>query len=88
MKTRLVLVTCYNDFEGPWVRARGDETGIRVLDLASGERIIVDKETEGSIESVLLSSGGTFPLAKGWNRLRIRKEGSQNSPTRVDLIVV
>lgn len=87
MKTRLVLVTCYNDFQGPWVRARGDETGIRILNLAAGERIVVDREIDGLIESTLLPSNGTFPLASGWQRLKIRKEGSLNSPTRVDLVI-
>ena len=87
MKTRLVLVTCYKDFQGPWVRARGDETGIRVLNLADGERIVVDRELNGSLEPTLISSNGTFPLAKGWERLKVRKEGLMNSPTRVDLIV-
>lgn len=88
MKTRLALVACYDDVEGPWLRARGNETGIRVLGLGIGERIFMDIEANGSFkEPVLLPSEGTFSLPKNWDKVRFRKEGVGLKPTQVELLV-
>lgn len=88
MKTRLALVASYDSIEGPWLRARGNETGVRVLGLGQGERIFMDIEANGSTkESVLLASEGTFSLPKAWNKVRFRKEGVGLKPTQVELLV-
>lgn len=74
---RLALVACEGPATGPWVRTRGNETGVQITQLGEGERIVMDQEANGSPkEPVLFEAEGTFPLSAGWDKLRFRKEGS------------
>lgn len=73
---RLALVACEGPATGPWVRARGNETGVMISQLGEGERIAMDQEANGSPkEPVLFDSEGTFPLQAGWDKVRFRKIG-------------
>lgn len=87
MRTRLAMVACYGPHEGPWLRARGNEVGIRVKCLGTGEYVVVEHQN-GSPEmtSTLLSSEGDFPVPLGFSRIRFRKLGGVK-PTSVELVV-
>lgn len=87
MKTRLALVACMGPHDGPWMRARGNETGVRVMFLGEGERIFADMEVAGlPKDPVLLDAEGTFPIP-AFDRIRFRKEGVCTRHTTVELVV-
>ena len=90
MKTRLALVAAKGHCEGPWMRSRGNEIGIRVRSLGEGESIVVDLEYRGiPMQPMLLYHDDTFDLPKGWDRLRILKRCLEDDGprTHVDLMV-
>jgi len=90
MKTRLALVAFREAGVGPWIRSRGNETGIRVRALGLGERILATAEfADSSEKSQVLDREGTFPLPTGWLRIRFDKqcEGDGMCDTHVDLLV-
>lgn len=87
MFIRLAMVACFGPHDGPWLRARGNEVGIRVKCLGVGEYVVVEHQN-GSPEmtSLLLSSEGDFPIPEGFSRIRFRKLGGVK-PTTVALLV-
>lgn len=89
MKTRLALVACKDSTQGPWIRPRGNETGVRVQYLGEGERIIMIYEQHGTQFHEHLDDEGTFDLPPDWSKIRFDKvcvrEGFQY--TQVDLLV-
>lgn len=89
MRTRLALVACRGATKGPWLRARGNETGVRIQALGQGERIVLVEERSGDLNRTEFNTAGTFPLNKGWNRLRFDKQvnGGICEPTQVELII-
>lgn len=90
MKIRLALVAAKGTVEGPWLRSRGNETGIRVRGLAEGSRICVLIEVDGVIQpSTILDSDGTWPLPDSWTRIQFSKQCDieDGSRTHVDLLV-
>lgn len=87
MIPRLALVGCKGPTEGPWTRARGYETGVRVTGLGEGERIkmILDFGGHSTIQELELD--GTYPLPKRWVRARFHKLTDKDChPTNVELI--
>jgi hypothetical protein len=81
------MVACYGPHEGPWLRARGNETGVRVTCLGDGEYIVMRYQngTPEVCETVLYNEG-TFPLPKGFSRISFKKLGGVK-PTSVELVV-
>lgn len=81
------MVACYGPHEGPWLRARGNETGIRVTCLGEGEYVIV-RHQNGSpeVSETMISTEGVFPLPQGFSRISFKKLGGVK-PTSVELIV-
>lgn len=87
MFTRLALVACFGPHEGPWLRARGNETGVRITCLGDGEHIIM-RHQNGTAEVIeqMLSGEGVFPLPSGFRRISFCKVGG-TKPTTVELVV-
>lgn len=87
MRTRLALVACKASHQGPWLRARGNETGVRVMKLGKGERVMMVAE-QGSVQTMTeFSTEGTFPLPK-FSRVRFDKlAGEECMPTFVEIVV-
>lgn len=90
MKSRLALVAFRGAGAGPWVRSRGNETGIRVQGLADGERVISFIEMEGVIQlHSFMERNDTYPLPDRWSKIMFEKrcdsEGCGN--TQVELLV-
>jgi hypothetical protein len=86
MPTRLAMVACFGPHVGPWLRARGNETGIKVKCLGDGEKVIAVYE-DGSdlLKELDISAEGEHPIPK-FTRIRFRKEGGLK-PTSVELTV-
>lgn len=90
MKTRLALVAFKDAGAGPWVRSRGNETGIRVQGLSEGERVISFVEIAGVIQPWLaFERNDTFSLPDRWTKIMFEKrcdsDGCGN--TQVELLV-
>lgn len=87
MFTRLAMVACYGPHEGPWLRARGNETGIRVTCLGEGEYVIVRHQNgTDEVQELTLDREGVFPLPAGFRRISFKKLGGVK-PTSVELLV-
>lgn len=88
-KPKLVLAGCLSSADGPWNISRGNEIGLRVLQLKRGERIRV--EIVGR-KSIFFNDPGSFPfdtLARS-SHYRVCKEvdeGITPSPTTVEVIL-
>lgn len=86
MKLRLALVAFEGPANGPWVRTRGNETGLQITVLGEGERVFMDWEHQGlTKDSIVFDREGTFPLPEKWDRVRFRKEVA-GKKTNVSLI--
>lgn len=88
MKSRLALVACDGPAEGPWLRCRGNETGVRVSNLEEGGRIVMKQEISGVLQQPeVFDSNGTFILASGWDKIGFNKQpGNVCLPTQVELL--
>jgi hypothetical protein len=87
MFIRLAMVACFGPHDGPWLRARGNEVGIRVEHLGVGEYVSVEYQNGSSqTNSYLISSPGDFPTPEAFKRIRFRKLGGVK-PTTVALLV-
>jgi hypothetical protein len=89
MKTRLALVAAKVSMEGPWLRARGNETGVRIQFLGEGERIVMFVCEQGVIRrATAFEQNGTFDLPPVWDSIRFDKiAGESANPTQVELLV-
>lgn len=90
MKTRLALVAFREAGAGPWVRSRGNETGIRVQGLADGERVIAFIEMEGVIQlHSFMERNDTYLLPAKWTRIMFEKRCDNEGcgHTQVELLV-
>lgn len=90
MKTRLALVACLGPADGPWVRSRGNETGVRVQGLAKGERIISKLVADGSTTIAVLDRNDTWPLPDTWDKIMFEKQCPGDcglGHTQVELLV-
>lgn len=91
MKTRLALVAAQGCVLGPWMRARGNETGIRIKGLQSGSCIISHVEVMGVKQPpIVLYQDGTWPLPDKWTKIQFAKNcpDEDESRTHVELLVV
>lgn len=81
------MVACFGPHEGPWLRARGNETGIRVTCLGKGEYVVV-RHQNGTTEvhETMLDHEGIFPLPERFSRISFKKLGG-SKPTTVELVV-
>lgn len=87
MFTRLAMVACYGPHEWPWLRARGNETGIRVTCLGEGEYVVMRHQNGTSeVHETMISSEGVFPLPDRFSRISFKKLGGVK-PTSVELLV-
>lgn len=89
MKTRLAMVALQAAGRGPWIRSRGNETGVRVRNLEEGSRIISQLEIAGVIQPpVVLTADGSWPLPGKWDRIHFVKQCVAEGclPTHVDLL--
>lgn len=87
MITRLALVACFGPHEGPWLRARGNETGIRITCLGEGEYVVVRHQNGTSeVHEQVLNTEGVFPLPHKFSRISFKKLGGCK-PTSVELVV-
>jgi|ERR1043166_2308727 hypothetical protein len=60
--TRVVLAACRQSAEGPWVRANGHESQLKITGLAKGEHVILCTKSGELEESFVFYQGGVFPL--------------------------
>lgn len=80
------MVACFGPHEGPWLRARGNEVGIKVKCLGEGEKVIaIYRDKQGLIQELDVSAEGEHPLPD-FIMIRFRKEGGKR-PTSVELLV-
>lgn len=86
MPSRLALVACFGPHEGPWLRARGNETSVKVTCLGEGEIVVMRSEKESIQTSENFTSNGIFPLPKAISRVSFKKLGG-HSPTTVELVI-
>jgi hypothetical protein len=88
MRTRLAMVACYGPHVGPWLRARGNEVGVRVKCLGEGEIVTVQAQLHPELEPVetVIRAEGDFPIPEKFTRIRFKKEGGAK-PTSVELVV-
>ena len=90
MRTKLAMVACKEAAKGPWIRSRGDETGVRVSGLGVGELIEMVVEVGKDQKSFCFDTNGEYPLPEAWTRLRMEKhitDAKTCSATFVDLLV-
>jgi hypothetical protein len=91
MKTRLALVACLGPADGPWIRSRGNEKGVRVQGLADGERIISRLVlADGSTTVAELGRNDTWPLPDNWTKIMFEKQCKDDcgvGHTQVELLV-
>jgi len=87
--TRLAMVACFGPHEGPWLRGRGNETGIRVICLGDGEVVDVEREqANGLITTESITSDGEVSVG-AFKRIRFVKRcsGKGSKPTTVELLI-
>lgn len=81
------MVACYGPHEGPWLRSRGNETGIRITCLGQGEHVVACYQNGTSeVHELVYENEGIFPFPKAVSRISFKKHGGI-SPTSVELIV-
>ena len=88
MRTRLAMVACVGPHEGPKLRARGNETGIRIICLGEGESVTA-KWLNGTAETHVkrYDAEGEYPLPQPrFSIIWFEKVGGIK-PTTVELIV-
>lgn len=87
MNTRLAMVACFGPHEGPWLRSRGTETGVRITCLGEGEYIVARLQNgDPSIKEHWFDSNGVFPLPSKFSRISFKKMGGV-MPTSVELLI-
>jgi len=91
--TRLALVACIDETDGPWTRAKGNEVGVNVVHLMRGERVLIEMEGRFQHASRRIfdyHDPGSFPLDfSGCDRYRVCKKvtGVDSAPTTVEIIL-
>jgi len=82
------MVACYGPHVGPWLRARGNEVGVRVKCLGPGEFIVLQAQLHPELEPVeqVIREDGDFPIPDKFQRIRFKKMGGAK-PTSVELMV-
>lgn len=81
------MVACFGPHQGPWLRARGNETGIRVTCLGEGEYVVVLWQNgDPEVHQTMLTQEGIFPLPEQFSRISFKKLGG-SKPTSVELVV-
>lgn len=86
MRTRLAMVACYGPHNGPWLRARGNEVGIRVKCLGPGESVTAEWQTGSQTNSLKITADGDYPAPERFQRIHFLKEGGIK-PTTVEIMV-
>ncbi len=93
-KTRTALVACVDNTEGAWAFLKGNEKGIRVSQLADGERVLLEvKASSPGIpgEKHVFDEEGSFPFGfQRFNRYRVGKTVRNDSipkPTTVEILL-
>lgn len=91
MATRVALVACEQATEGPWTLAKGNEQGIKIVQLGEGERISLEVKIDGIFGFATFDQAGSFSLPwSRFDRYRVVKEvndGVRGSPTTVEMIL-
>lgn len=81
------MVACYGPHQGPWLRARGNETGVKVTCLGEGEYVVMLHQNGGpEVHETMLYNEGIFPLPEQFSRISFKKLGG-SKPTSVELVV-
>lgn len=87
MRKKLALLA-FEVGEGPWIRARGNESGAQVRGLGEGEQLCL--EIEGAVGGILLQPGVNRITLKPDQMYRFTKkvpEGQRPSKTCVEVIL-
>lgn len=93
MRSRVAMVGCKEMPEGPWILAKGNEVGLKIVHLMEGERIGLELRYSGRCESHIFKDPGQFPFPSNGQTLekyQINKhvdEGVDPSPTRVEVLL-
>lgn len=92
MASRLAMLGCKNPYEGPWTIAKGNETGLEIVNLAEGEAIELELVDKRALHTVSYDQAGSFPLPKGkFNKYRVCKRHLRKvespSPTIVRVLL-
>lgn len=82
------MVACFGPHEGPWLRSRGNETGVRITCMAEGECVTMRHQNgTAEVHEMVFRTEGTFPLTGvNFRRVRFVKQGGVK-PTTVELVV-
>lgn len=82
---RLALVGVIGNYTGPWMSAKGNEHGVVVSELVSGEEVWLDRDGPNPVHVKSGFTPLTTPLAAG-EKYRFRKiisDGCRPEPTTV-----
>jgi hypothetical protein len=84
MGTRLALVNCKGPTEGPWTRAKGNESGIEIFMLGKGACVRFEYKSEGLIEFLDYYKSGAYSLPSvEFDEYRVSKMNESESATIV-----
>lgn len=74
MGSRLALLGCHDPYEGPWTRAKGNETGLEIAYLAEGEAVELELSGAHGLRSYTFSEVGCFTIPRTkFTRYRVCK---------------
>lgn len=75
MATRLAMLGCNKPYEGPWAIAKGNESGLEITGLASGEAVELQLCSKSGIHSYTFAKPGCFAIPKtGYDKYRVSKK--------------
>lgn len=82
------MVACFGPHEGPWLRSRGNETGIKITCLGEGEYVVMRHQNGTSeVHELTFRENGVFPLTGvQFRRVSFVKHGGVK-PTTVELVI-
>lgn len=61
MASRLALVSCLAQFDGPWTLAKGNESKLEIFGLGHGSLVRLEMETPDGRETIEHFQSGIYP---------------------------
>jgi len=85
------MLNCKEMADGPWIPAKGNEVGVKIVHLMEGELVRLETKFEGSTEYYEFTAPGQFPFPSNsvekYQITKHVKEGVDPSPTRVEVLL-
>jgi hypothetical protein len=58
------MLSCRTPYEGPWSIAKGNETGLEIVNLSEGEAVELELNGKSGLHTSVYAQAGSFPLPK------------------------